>query len=62
MKTYKVTQKLQWCCPDMLVFVDTNNKVIGIQPNPDNTLTQQWAEQNYGDFNPTEYEKIELVR
>lgn len=63
MKTYQITQKLNWCCPEMLIFIDDDNKIIGNQQNPTNALTQNWAEDNedWGDFDPDAYlEVIEL--
>ena len=63
MKTYQVTQQLSWACPNMLIFVNDDNHVIGHQTNPDNALTQQWAEdgEDWGLFNPSEYKECKEV-
>ena len=63
MKTYQVTQKLAWCNPGMLVFVNEYGMVVGHQQNPKNGLTQHWVEddEDLAPFNPEDYEKCELV-
>ena len=58
-KTYKVVQNLEWSCPSMLVFVE-DGKVLGYQTNPENKLTQMWAEDedDWGKFNPGDYQEV----
>lgn len=61
-EVYQVTQSLEWCCPGMLVFV-MEGEVIGYQQNPDNGLTQTWAEdgETMGVFNPDDYVSCEQI-
>ncbi|HEY9704976.1 MAG TPA: hypothetical protein V6C58_21235 [Allocoleopsis sp.] len=63
MKTYAVTQHLEWCCPKMLVFVDDNGYVIGNQQNPNNDLTQNWVEEGetLEKFDPADYKEVREV-
>lgn len=63
MKTYAITQHLEWCCPGMLIFVDNSGNVIGQQQNPDNDLTQSWSEdgEDWGMFNPADYKEVREV-
>jgi hypothetical protein len=61
--TYQVTQKNEWACPGMLIFV-YDGRMIGRQINPNNALTQEFAEdeEDWGEFNPSEYAEVKLVR
>ena len=62
MKTYQVTQNLDWACPGMLVFV-VDGRIIGHQQNPANGATQSWAEDgtDWGPFDPSNYKECKLV-
>ena len=56
--TYQVTQNLDWCCPKMLVYVDNEGYITGGRYNPDNGLTEWYAdEEKYGlvKFEPESY-------
>lgn len=59
MKTYQVTQKNEWCCPNMLIFVE-DGLIVGQQDNAENSLTQHWAidGEDWGIFNPDDYAKV----
>jgi hypothetical protein len=61
-QTYQVTQNPEWSCPNMLVFVQ-NGMVIGHQQNPENKLTQWWAEDHeIVPFNKRDYKKVKLIK
>lgn len=63
MITYQVVNNPAWSCPRMLVFVDQfSGEVLGVQTNPNNDLTAQWAEEHesWGPFDPTEYAEVKL--
>lgn len=65
LKMYQVIQYPEWSCPGMIYFVDENNKVVGNQQNPNNDLTQSWAEdgEDWGEFDPAEFKEcVEIKR
>lgn len=55
---YQVIQRLEWSCPGMVVYVNEEGVITGIQANPDNSLTYQDAD---GDeyFNASDYAYVE---
>ena len=61
--TYQVIQHNEWCCPGMLIFVDERQNIVGQQQNPDNALTQQWAEddEDWGIFDPSNYKSVTKI-
>ena len=64
MKTYQVTQHNEWCCPGMLVMVNSHNKIVGIQQNPENGATYSEPEdedKDWGEFNPQDYKEVKEV-
>lgn len=63
MKTFQVTQDLEWACPGMLIFVDDDGNIVGNQANPTNGLTAQWAEdgEDWGKFDPNEFAECKEV-
>jgi len=62
MITYQVINKPAWSCPNMLVFVDQfSGEIFGVQTNPNNDLTIQWAEdESWGYFDPKDYSQVNL--
>lgn len=63
MKTFQVIQSPEWSAPNMLVFVNEANEIIGQQVNPQNALTQEWADdgETWGQFNPANYQFVTEV-
>lgn len=63
MKTYQVIQKNTWANPNMLIFVDESGMVVGHRLNPNNSMTESWAEEgeDWGFFSPEDYESCHLV-
>ncbi len=63
MKTFQVIQSPAWSAPNMLIFVNSQNEIVGQQVNPQNALTQEWAEngENWGQFNPANYQSVSEI-
>ena len=63
MRIYQVTQHNEWCCPGMLITVNSQNKIVGIQQNPENRATYSEPEEDddWGEFNPQDYKDCKEV-
>ena len=60
-QVYQVTSSPEWACPNMLIFVK-DGMIIGNQQNPDNKLTQWWAEDHeIVPFDEDYYTSVKLI-
>jgi len=63
MKVYQVMNHNEWCCPGMLVYVDSDNNIVATQCNPENTMTynSKGEDEDWGLFNPDDYKEVKEV-